>query len=71
MPILHHVFGRNKPAVDIARALGTLEEAQLARQAPDLTGGGVKAAERWFATSRGNDLYDLYDVHPTKHRQRS
>jgi hypothetical protein len=60
--ILHHVFGRNKPAADIVRALGVLEEAQLARHSPDPSGGGVKPADRWFATSRGDDLYDLNDL---------
>jgi hypothetical protein len=62
--ILHSVFGRNKPAADIGRALGVLEEAQLARHAPDHTGGGAKPADRWFVTSTGNDLYDVHDLSP-------
>jgi hypothetical protein len=59
--ILHDVLGRNKPAADITRALGVLAEAQLARHAPDWSGGGAKPADRWFATSKRDDPYDVYD----------
>ncbi len=57
--LLHDVFGRNKPASEISRALDLLAECHLARHEDDRSGGG-RPAERWFACA-GYDLNDLND----------
>ena len=60
--LLHDVFGRNKPANEISRALGLLAECHLAQSEDDRSGGG-RPAERWFACA-GYDLNDQYDQSP-------
>ena len=59
--LLHRVFGRNKPAAEIARALSVLAHAGLAfsRTNPD-TGG--RPAERWFASEPTDDINDIDDI---------
>lgn len=64
--ILHRVFGRNRSAQDIGRALTMLEDAGLAYHQVDQDTGG-RPAERWFAKEPDdiNDSNDLTrDAHP-------
>jgi hypothetical protein len=58
--LLHDVFGRNRPAGEISRALALLEECQLARCDEDRSGGGARPAERWYAAGT-DDSYDVND----------
>jgi hypothetical protein len=64
--ILHRVFGRNRSAQDIGRALTLLEHAGLAYHQVDQDTGG-RPAERWYA-SNPNDINDSNDITPTDHR---
>jgi hypothetical protein len=50
---IRDLFGRNKAADDIGRALGVLLEHQLARMVADRDTGG-RPAERWAATAPGS-----------------
>ena len=54
--ILHRVFGRNRPAQDIRRALALLEQNGLAQHRVDQDTGG-RPAERWFSHNP-DDLND-------------
>lgn len=60
--LLHGVFGRNKSASELTRALALLAECRLARHEEDRSGGG-RPAERWFACE-GYDHNDQYDQSP-------
>jgi hypothetical protein len=60
--LLHGVFGRNKSAGEITRALALLADCHLARHEEDRSGGG-RPAERWFACE-GYDHNDQYDQSP-------
>jgi hypothetical protein len=55
--LLHQVFGRNRTADDINRALALLLECRLAKREEDRSGGG-RPAERWFACPESDDLDD-------------
>lgn len=50
------LFGRNRRASDISRALGRLHGASLAICLPD-TGTGGRPAERWYAVRPGQQAY--------------
>ena len=50
------LFGRNRRASDISRALGRLLEAGLAICLPDAATGG-RPAERWYAVRPGQQAY--------------
>ena len=58
--LLHNVFGRNRSAAEIGRALTLLEHAGLAYHQVDHDTGG-RAADRWFA-GQPDDLNDLDDL---------
>src|SRR5262245_9273058 len=51
---LHDVFGRNRSAAEISRALGLLVECRLVQSDHDHTGSG-RPAERWVACSKTDD----------------
>ena len=52
------LFGRNKPAGEIDRALSLLENCHLARRERDGSGDGPPT-ERWFSTDDIDDLDDM------------
>lgn len=58
--LLHDVFGRNRPAAEIGRALDVLEQSRLVRRVEDRSGGG-RPAERWFALET-DDINDVDDI---------
>jgi hypothetical protein len=58
--LLHGVFGRNRPAAEISRALGILEQSHLARREEDRSGSG-RPVERWFALT-ADDINDIDDI---------
>jgi hypothetical protein len=60
--ILHRVFGRNRSASDIGRALALLERAGLARHRVDEETGG-RPAERWCAIAP-DDINEKDDISP-------
>lgn len=60
--LLYGVFGRNKSATDITRALALLAECHLARHEVDRSGGG-RPVERWFACA-AYDINDFNDKGP-------
>jgi len=58
--LLHDVFGRNRAAAEIGRALNVLEQSHLVRREDDRSGAG-RPAERWFVIEV-NDVNDLNDL---------
>jgi hypothetical protein len=61
--LLHDVFGRNRPAAEIGRALDVLEQSRLVRREEDRSSGG-RPAERWFALE-ADDINDIDDINLT------
>jgi hypothetical protein len=61
--ISRELFGRNKQASEIQRALSLLEEHHLARHDQDRTGDG-RPTERWFALSESYDINEFDDITP-------
>lgn len=60
--ITRELFGRNKPAAEIARALDLLERHHLAHHEQDRSGDG-RPTERWFSVSTtGDDINELDDI---------
>ena len=60
--ITRELFGRNKPAAEVDRALALLVDAQLVRSELDRTGDG-RPTERWWYL-QPDDIHDKTDVSP-------
>ena len=61
--ITRDLFGRNRPASEIDRALALLTEHKLVRSEQDRSGDG-RPIERWWA-AQPDDINDIYDITPT------